>query len=96
MGMSTHVVGFVPPDDKWKKMKNAWDACLVAGVPPPSELNEFFGDEDPDDSGVEIGKPELIKLGAVREWSDDCRSGFEVIIDKLPENVKIVRFWNSY
>jgi len=92
MGMSTHVVGFIEPDEKWYQMKAAWDACKMVGVEPPREVRAFFGDEAPDDAGrvVEI-------KNAVVEWSDDNRNqwGYEVILNKLPANVTRVRFFNS-
>ena len=42
MGMSTHLVGIVPPDDDWKKMKAVWDACDNADVDIPKDVSEFF------------------------------------------------------
>ena len=42
MGMSSHVTGFKLPDEKWKKMKAIYDACKVANISPPQEVNEFF------------------------------------------------------
>ena len=35
--MSTSVVGIKPPDDTWRKMKAAWDACMAADVKPADE-----------------------------------------------------------
>lgn len=32
MGMSTHIVGFCPPDDKWKKMKSVIVMPMVNNV----------------------------------------------------------------
>lgn len=89
MGMSTHVVGFRPPDDDWKKMKAVYDACTAAGVDPPREVSEFFEDGPPDPAGVEV------KLSP-REWVADGRSGYEVDVDTLPPGVKVIRFYNSW
>ncbi|HEC72098.1 MAG: hypothetical protein ACTSW7_00740 [Candidatus Thorarchaeota archaeon] len=90
MSMSTHVVGFKPPDEKWKKMKDIWDACNVAAVPIPDEVNKFFGYSIPDSAGVEA---EI----EYRAYDDgNGRDGFEVDIKKLPEDVTIIRFWNSW
>ena len=89
MSMSTHVIGFKPPDERWQKMKEAWDACVKAKVEPPKSVTDFFNDEEPDSAGVEVEIP-------TREWRDDSREGYEVSIDALPEGVKIIRFYNSW
>lgn len=96
MSMSTHVVGFKPPDDKWKKMKEVWDACEAAGVEPPLKVSNFFNDEPPDALGVETSEVELARLGAIREWKAEMREGYEIFIDKLPKDVKVIRVFNSY
>jgi hypothetical protein len=96
MGMSTHVVGFKPPDDKFKKMKAAWDACKLAGVNPPKEVLQYFNDCEPDPSGVEIDEATLTKAEAVKEWGNDHGAGFEIDVRKLPKDVVIVRVYNSW
>jgi len=88
--MSTNVVGFIPPDDNWKKMKKIWDTCKEMNIEPPIEVLDFFDGSQPDDNGKEVGLP-------IDKWNDDMsRSGFELEIDKIPENVKIIRFYNSW
>lgn len=89
MSMSTRVVGFRPPDETWKRMKAIWDACDVAGVSIPDEVMEFFDDQVPDPSGVEV------KIEA-REWRGDMRDGYEVDVDQIPAGVKVIRFENSW
>lgn len=93
MSMSTSIVGFVPPDNKFKKMKAAYDACHKAGVEIPEEVSEFFQDEIPDDAGVSI---DLEDHECVKEYSEDMVHGFEVDISKVPKDVKIIRFSNCY
>jgi hypothetical protein len=91
--MSTNIVGFVEADDKWNKMKDVWDICKLADIDPPNEVLEFFDYVYPGDApGMEV------KLGfpAVVEWSDSYREGYEVNLELLPENVKFIRFYNSY
>lgn len=92
MSMSTHVVGFRPPDEKWEKMKAIWDACADAGITVPEEVEAFFNGGPPDAAGVRI---ELEETTAVKEWSDECGSGFEVDVRELPAYVTIIRFYNS-
>lgn len=93
MGMSTHVVGIKPPDKVWKTMKEAWDACELAKVTIPEEILEFFNGEKPDPAGVVV---EIEDSPAVSEYHEEGVEGFEVKIDKLPKDVTVVRFYNSY
>jgi len=95
MSMSTYVVGFVPPDDQWHKMRDVWNACEAAGIPVPEDVQTFFGHEDPDDRGREVSMDALEGLGAVRDWSGDFSRGYEVELAKLPPEIKVIRFYNS-
>lgn len=89
MSMSTHVIGFAPPDEKWQAMKAIWDSCKAAKIDPPKEVEKFFDYQEPDPAGVEVKIPAL-------EWSDDCREGFEIDVEKIPAHVKVIRFYNSW
>ncbi len=96
MSMSTHVVGFKPPDDKWRKMKGIWDSCEEAGINPPKDVNDYFGGEAPGPAGVEVDEDALIECGAVKEHDGDMEDGYEIDVTKLPKDVKIIRVYNSY
>lgn len=93
MSMSTIVIGFRPPDAKWKLMKKIYDNCQKAGIEIPKEVEQFFGgaEQEPDPSGVEVEID-----AALTKYEDDSCSGYELHIDKLPKDVKIVRFYNSW
>lgn len=91
MGASMHICGFRPPDGQWKAMKEVWDACERAGVDPPDEVFNFFNGEEPDDAGVEV---ELEPYS--HEFTREGCWGYEVHLDELPDNIKIVRFYMSY
>jgi hypothetical protein len=92
MSMGTHVIGFRPPDEKYKKMLKAYQACVDAGIVTPREVDDFFNNLTPDPNGIEV---ELNK--AVTAWTDgDMCQGYEVDVTKLPKDVKIIRFYNSY
>jgi len=92
MGMSTFVVGFRPADEKWKKMKSAWDACEAVGTKMPEEVSDFFDGTPPGDKpGAEVD----IRR-ALCEWSDESRAGYEVDLGKLPKDVNILRFYVSW
>tara|TARA_Y100000310_G_scaffold345655_1_gene467795 strand:+ start:14815 stop:15081 length:267 start_codon:yes stop_codon:yes gene_type:complete len=88
--MTTHVVGFKPPDKKWKEMKAVWDACNDANIKIPDDVCEYFGEEDPDDEGVSV------KL-KIMDWSNEySEDGYELKVSDIPEDVKVIRFYNSY
>jgi len=103
MGMSTHIIGIKPPDDHWKRMKAAWDACVEAGIEPPKSVIDFFGDDEPDEKGVVVELEETDSYGnyldssIAKPWRNEYSSeGFEVDIRHLPKDVKIIRFYNSW
>ena len=93
MSMSTHVEGFYPPDEQWQKMKAIWDACEAAGVEAPRDVAKFFDYGSPDPSGV---RTEAENTDWCRPWEDDGARGFEITVEKIPANVKIIRFYNSW
>ncbi len=93
MSMSTHVVGFRPPDERWRQMKAVYDASKAAGIDPPEVVQAFFEYGPPDEAGVVV---ELDIGEVVREWQDDSRAGFEVDVRKLPPDVHVLRFYNSW
>ncbi len=92
MSMSTYVVGFKPADAKWKKMKAIWDACNAADIYPPKEVEYFFDGQYPSDSPGMTANIE----SAVKEWFDEGCSGYEVDVTKLPKDVTVIRFFNSW
>lgn len=99
MSMSTHLTGIKPPDDVWLRMKAVYDACEVANVTPPSQVLAFFDGEPPDERGVTrylAGMASGSKSEAVRIYKEDGREGFEVELDKLPRDIKVLRFVNSW
>ena len=73
---------------KWQPI----EACENVGVPIPKETENFFDGIKPGDRpGQEVS------LGdAIKKWSDDSREGYELDIFKLPSNLKIIRFFNSW
>jgi hypothetical protein len=93
MGMSTHVDGIKASEAKWKKMKKVWDTCAEAGVDIPSEVRDYFEDENPDDAGVVV---DLEGTDAVSKYSADGSSGFVIELNKLPKDLTHIRFFNSW
>ncbi len=100
MGMSTHVLGFRPPDDDYRRMRDVYRACEAAGIAVPDKVMAFFNGEPPDDAGVAIRLDghERHHRG-VTAWGDDGRSGFEVDLVELRKadpTIKRIRFYNSW
>ena len=99
MSMSTHVVAFVPPDEKWKKMKAVYDACYIAIVTVPDEVQLFFEDEKPSSNGIRIDHVKLNAHHVISTYNADNENGFDIDVEQLLKvfpNVKIVRVYNSY
>jgi hypothetical protein len=96
MGMSTYVEAYKPPDEKWKEMKAAWDACKAAHVEPPEVVLKFFEGERPDEEGVKLDHFKMLKEGIITKWNDECGAGFQLDLEKLPRDVKTIRFYNSW
>jgi hypothetical protein len=96
MGMSMHVVGFVPPDEEWQKLVAAWHACDAAGIEKPRELLKRLGrDMDPDKAPDPQGR-EASAASAVANWKVGIREGYEVDLRKLPPEIKVLRFYCSW
>ena len=93
MSMETYVLGFKPADDKFKKMKEVYLKCGELGIDPPREVEDYFDGSGVVDGGVRV---EIEEHECCSEYSDGCRNGFEIDVTKLPKDVKIVRFYNSY
>jgi antitoxin component HigA of HigAB toxin-antitoxin module len=70
-------------------MKHIRDACVAAEISIPDEIDKFFEGETPDPSGV------IVEI-THREYNAESCSGFEVYLSEIPEDVKIIRFVNSY
>ena len=98
MGMSSGVKGIKPADAKYKKMLAIYKQCEDAGVSVPKEVDAFFEGETPDPIGVVVRLDNQKKYpGVVEAYSEhDMAEGFQVHVDKLPKDVKIIRFTNSW
>ena len=96
MGMSTHIQGFVSPDDPtYKKHCKVLDVCLEAGVSLPDETAKYFGQKKPYEDMAEEKLEVNIEIVA-HEWSGETAQGYEIIISELPKDVHKIRFCNSW
>lgn len=89
MSMSTYVVGVIPANEKFDAMKEIWDLCEAQDIIAPEEVLDFFNGETPDEAGI-------VKQIQSTEYSGEMEAGLEVDITKLPKDVTIIRFYNSY
>jgi len=96
MSMSTHVVGIIPPDEDWRKMKAVYDSCIAADVEVPDNVMDFFDGDEPDDAGAVIYLSTKQYATVCREWSDEGSEGYELDVADIPENVKTLRFFHSW
>lgn len=95
MGMSTHVIGFIAPDnDIYIKHAKVLEACADARISElPRETADYFGSKYPDLSLLE---DKLTVKIPVHKYIDIGASGFEVVISEIPAGVEKIRFFNSY
>jgi hypothetical protein len=101
MSVGYYVVGVKPPTEEYAKRVAVWQACEAAGVEIPDEVDDFFGGEEPDPTGmvVDLGwvddrKP---RHECATEWMahEGEESGLEIEIAKLPEGVERIRVFLS-
>ncbi len=89
MGMSTHVIGFAPPDESWEKMRDVYLSCQRAGVEIPEAVQSFFDYQAPDPAGVQVAIPK-------QDFFDDGSTGIEIDVKDIPAHVTKIRFFNSW
>ena len=87
MSTRRHFVGVKLPDDQWKRMQAAHDACVAAGVPVPAEVmsffehfNQFYGD-----------RAEIDLSERVTKIHEDACVVFEINLRHLPFSLDMIR-----
>lgn len=93
MTASVRLLGFGPPDDRWKEMAEVYFACRRAGVTVPDEVESYFDEGAPEPIGKDTDLTHLTK-----EW--DVPSGWpalglEIEVSKIPGNIELLRFYYS-
>lgn len=86
-----HIVGFMPPDEEWRKMKAVWDACEEAGVEVPMIVGDFFEWVDPDPRGLEVDLGDFLK-----RYNGEGQCGRELYVEDIPAKVNMLRFYNNW
>lgn len=77
-------------------MKAVYEVCRKAKISLPKEVEDYFGGESPDALGVVVELHRGKDVCFVREYRADMQNGFEVYLDHLPKDIRILRFYNSY
>lgn len=93
MGQSLNVVGVRKADEHWKKLKAVYDACVVAHIDPPDEVERFFNWRRPRDDEEE---QEVDIRFSVKQWQGDNATGYEIDLEKIPVGIRILRVYNSW
>jgi len=85
-------------NERWLEMKAVWDACEKASLPIPHSVLGFFNHEAPDDRGVIVNLNKYDdRHECLTEWNErDGSTGFEVDLTLLPDDITILRFYNSW
>lgn len=91
MTQSLWLYGYAPPDEKWEQMAKIYFACKDAKIDPPPEVEKYFEDGEPDPQGQETSLKHL-----AREYSAPMHWGLEIDLDKIPKNIRTIRFYVSY
>jgi len=90
MGMSTSVIGFKEPDERFKKMYAIYKACEEADVDIPDEVDDFFEGEPPDPRGVKVYDL------PVKPYNENMEDGYELRLSEVPKDITVIRFSNSW
>ena len=98
--MSTYVVAVRDLDGQFKKMMEIKKYCDGMKVSYPKEVQDYFGTliNESDRSITEEMSTIRLEKGIVHEFSDRERAedGISIELAKLPKEVKILKFINSY
>lgn len=92
-----------PPDDEWKRMFAAYEACKAAGIAPPADVDRFFDYREPAAEGM---TERVAYMGVIRGRSTEAgtplvaglvegedRAGFVLDLSKVPKGVKQLRVY---
>lgn len=96
MSISTHIKGVRDLDGEFLKMVKVKEACEEASIDYPEEVKKYF--KYPKER-VEYLKKLMEEIDitlSVSQKVDDYCDIFEVDLSRLPKEVKLIRFVNSY
>lgn len=91
MSMSLCILGLRPPDEKWQKMKTAYDSCRAAGIPIHESVLQFFDYSEPDPRGLKVGLDDIAK-----PWKGEDSEGIEIAVAEIPKEITVIRFYGAW
>ncbi len=83
------VLGIIPKDKQWNRMKDAYFSCKRAGIDPPEEVLEFFDYGEPDRDGSDV----------IVKFTEEHHTNKEIVVVHLkdiPEGVEIIKIVDEY
>lgn len=86
MSCSLTIVGYQPPDERYRQMAAVFDACAAADIEVPRAVLDFFGGRYPDHTGRQVDLSAIL-----RPWVDEYRGGVEFDLAQIPAGVRVIR-----
>ena len=96
MGMSSHITGVRNLDGKFAQMMKIKLACEEADVNYPQEVDDYFKYPDESEDYLRREMEEVDISAAVSKCNHDTTDAWDVDLSNLPDEVKFIRFENSY
>ncbi len=93
MGMYSYVKGLKPKTEEYEKKLRIYKDCKELNINPPKEIEDYF-DGEVCEEGIVIDLPKDAISESVNV--DYCNEYFDVDLTKIPSDVTIIRFVNSY
>ena len=97
MGVSTHIVGVRDLDGRFEDMLAIKRACDAAEVEYPAAVEDYFGEPECSEDGLRSIMSEVdIEDAVTQVYLQDSTDTWEVDLSKLSDEIKAIRFNNSY
>jgi len=96
MSMSTRVTGVRDLDKRFRQMIDVKLACETAKVNYPQDVEDYFSTPGESEGYLREEMETIDIKDAVKEEVWDGSDSWLVSLDKLPDDVKAIRFTNSY
>lgn len=94
MSTFSYVQGVVPKDEKYLKMEKIYDDCTSLGIKAPDEVLSYL---DALGESCESGLLTELPEGVVKQCGDmEGCDVWEIDIEKVPKDIKKIRFITSY
>ena len=68
-------------------------ACENAGLTPPKEISEFFGDNEPVSDGILV---DIDEITSQYSYEDFKAPNWKIDLNKMPKDIRYILVWLSY